>query len=83
MNRISVNEVRSVLVAGEFLSEAESLALSDEQLMDKSFQEDLCLDSLDFVLLLQKLEDSYKLSPLDMRAWDCRTVRELIELSAQ
>ena len=81
MRKITVEEVRKALIACDFLLEEESTDMPDDVLEEQNFQEDLEMDSLDFMLLVEKLEDNHDLSRIDVQTWDCHTVGELIELS--
>ena len=78
MKKIELDDVRSALIALDFLSREESDNLTDSKLKKQDFREDLALDSLDFILLLERLEDTNRLSLIDLDIQECRTVQDLL-----
>ena len=81
MNRFSLADVRRVLENEDFFSIEKLSHMSDEQLCQAKFKEDLAMDSLDFLLFIQKLEGDGKLSVVDPCIWSCRTVQDLLNLT--
>ena len=82
MKKIKLGDVRSALVALEFLTQEECDELSDQELLKQNFQEDLEMDSLDLILLLERLEGANELSLVDVDIWDCKCVKDLLDISA-
>ena len=82
MKKIKLGDVRSALVALEFLTQEECDKLSDQELLKQNFQEDLEMDSLDLILLLERLEGANELSLIDVDIWDCKSVKDLLDISA-
>jgi acyl carrier protein len=82
MKKIKLGDVRSALVALEFLTQEECDELSDQELLKQRFLEDLELDSLDLILLLERLEGANELSLVDVDIWDCKCVKDLIDMLA-
>lgn len=78
MNRFSLADVRRVLENEDFFSID---YMSDEQLCQAKFKEDLAMDSLDFLLFVQKLDGNGKLSVVDPCVWSCKTVQDLLNLT--
>ncbi len=78
MNRFSLADVRRVLEDEDFFSID---YMSDEQLCQAKFKEDLAMDSLDFLLFIQKLDGNGRLSVVDPCVWSCRTVQDLLNLT--
>ena len=79
MEEITIAKVRKVLLDMDVLSEEQSLAMSDEDLLLKDFEYDLGMDSLDFILFLQKLKGVDTLSVIDATFWDCRKIKDLFD----
>ncbi len=79
MGKYSIKQVRAALAdsALEFDDEFESM--TDDELAKQSFA-DLGLDSLDTVLLYEKLDDETKLSIPEDKWWDCRTIQDVLNL---
>ena len=79
--QIELKDVRSALVDLDFMTQEEVNEFSDEQLLQQDFQNDLALDSLDFLLLLERLEGPAEISLMDVGVWDCQTVQDLLNAS--
>ena len=78
MEEIILKRIRKLLVDLELISEDDLLEISDEDLLKNSFEKDLELDSLDYLLLIEKLDDTHCLSVPENEVWDCQTVQELL-----
>ncbi len=76
---VTLKEIRVALLEADVLTETELSAIPDEVLMSLSFSEHLFLDSLDYLILLEKL-DKYNILPVSRNnLWECRTVQELLD----
>ncbi|MBQ8464883.1 MAG: hypothetical protein IJ529_05635 [Alphaproteobacteria bacterium] len=76
---VTLKEIRVALLEADVLTETELSAIPDEVLMSLSFSEHLFLDSLDYLVLIEKL-DKYNLLPVSRNnLWECRTVQELLD----
>jgi len=83
MGKFSLDDIRSALIKGGYLTVEKSEAISDEQLQKSDFCGDLNMDSLDVILLAQDLEqDSCLVIPED-GFWDCKTVQDVLNLNCE
>lgn len=80
MKKVQIQAIRSALIELDFLSQKDSDEMPDDVLKRKFFREDLALDSLDFILLLERLEGKDKLSLIDLDIRDCPTVQDLLNV---
>ncbi len=80
---ITLNVIRTVLVSMGYLSDERNQKLSDEQFMMLDFAKDLNMDSLDFIILLQYIEDARHMSLVDVNICDCHTVGDLMRCVAE
>ena len=80
---ITLNVIRTVLVSMGYLSDEQNQKISDEQFMMLDFAEDLNMDSLDFIILLQYIEDARHMSLADVNICDCHTVGDLVRCVAE
>lgn len=79
MGKYSIEQVRAALVASALEFDNEFEGMTDDELAKQSFA-DLGLDSLDTVLLYEKLDDETKLSIPEDKWWDCRTIQDVLNL---
>lgn len=75
---ITLDVIRVALVSMEYLSAQKSQNLSDDELLKLTFQDDLSMDSLDFLILLQHLETKQRLLVINASLYDCRTIQDLL-----
>lgn len=78
MEDIILKKIRTLLVDLAFVSADDLQKISDEDFLKKSFEQDFGLDSLDYLLLIEKMKNDDYLSVLGNDVWDCRTVKELV-----
>lgn len=79
MGKYSIEQVRAALAASALEFDNEFEGMTDDELAKQSFA-DLGLDSLDTVLLYEKLDDETKLSIPEDKWWDCRTIQDVLNL---
>ena len=79
MGKYSIEQVRAALADSALEFDNEFEGMTDDELAKQSFA-DLGLDSLDTVLLYEKLDDETKLSIPEDKWWDCRTIQDVLNL---
>ena len=79
MGTYSIKQIRAALADSALEFDCEFKSMSDEDLAKQSFK-DLGLDSLDTLLLYEKLDDETKLSIPEDKWWDCKTIQDVLNL---
>lgn len=80
LKSLTLDNIRDTLRDCDIVSEEKLSQMSDENLCQARFQEDLEMDSLYFILLVQGLEGGEKLPIIEQKVWDCKTVQDLLNL---
>ena len=80
LKSLTLDNIRDTLRDCDIVSEEKLSQMSDENLCQARFQEDLEMDSLYFILLVQGLEGGENLPIIEQKVWDCKTVQDLLNL---